>query len=92
MKPPGDRESSLGFYWSNLVTHRVTRSGQNHVIKPTLAQSFLHPTSVALGAGEVGELRVHVDEVVAVGVELLELIAASLREDDVIRTAVTRRD
>ena len=51
---------------------------------------FLNGPSMASGAGEVEIGRVDVEEIVAVGLELLQLVAAALRENDVALVAIVR--
>jgi hypothetical protein len=55
-------------------------------------RSFLNRTSMTTGAGEVQIGRVNVEEIVAVGFELLQLVAAALRENDVALVAIIGGD
>ena len=47
---------------------------------------------MARRAGELGELRIDVKKRVSVSVQFLELFAATLRENEVARVAITRCD
>jgi len=53
---------------------------------------FLQPAGVAIGAGEIGVLRVDVDEIVTLRIHLVEGFSVALRENEMARFAVARLD